>query len=181
MMQWPRCTLPYTDKRKQLLKMKFLVNEQNVSVMYIDINAISLCLDLNISQQDECFCLKLGMEVEYAKSNLKTSLSQIWVICELLPFVSAGQYTCSWTIKVAYSLKSPSFVMLLDAPKVWRMKRYNVLETGSVFMLTSINVHMIIMLCSVMSFCTLSPLKCISWVVRYRGKISNLHVNVLIF
>ena len=34
--------LPYSDKRKQLLKMKFLVNEQNVSVMYIDINAISL-------------------------------------------------------------------------------------------------------------------------------------------
>ena len=36
--------LPYSDKRKQLLKMKFLVNEQNVSVMYIDINAISLYL-----------------------------------------------------------------------------------------------------------------------------------------
>ena len=47
--------LPYSDKRKQLLKMKFLVNEQNVSVMYmnIDINAISICLDLNIFQQDE--------------------------------------------------------------------------------------------------------------------------------
>ena len=51
--------------------MTFLVNEQNVSVMYIDINAISLCLDLNIFQQDECFSSKLGMEVEYAKSNLK--------------------------------------------------------------------------------------------------------------
>ena len=32
------------------------------------------------------------MGVEYAKSNLKTSLSQIWVICQLLPFVSVGQY-----------------------------------------------------------------------------------------
>ena len=31
--------LPYNDKRKQLLKMTFLINEQNVSVMYIDINA----------------------------------------------------------------------------------------------------------------------------------------------
>ena len=30
----------YSDKRKQLLKMTFLVNEQNVSVMYIDINAL---------------------------------------------------------------------------------------------------------------------------------------------
>ena len=51
--------MPYTDKRKQLLKMEFLVNEQNVSVMYIDINAISLYLDLSIFQQDESFCLKL--------------------------------------------------------------------------------------------------------------------------
>ena len=83
--------LPYSDKRKQLLKMTFLVNEQNVSVMYIDIIAISLYLDWNIYQQDECFCSKLGMEEEYAKSNLKTSLSLIWVICELLPFVRVGQ------------------------------------------------------------------------------------------
>ena len=84
-------TLPYSDKRKQLFKMTFPVNEQNVSVVYIDINAISLYLDLNISQQDECFCFKLGMGVEYAKSSLKTSLSQIWVICRLLPFVRVGQ------------------------------------------------------------------------------------------
>ena len=58
-----------------------------------DINAISLCIDLNVFQQDECFCSKLGMEVEYAKPNLKTSLSQIWVICQLLPFVRVGQNT----------------------------------------------------------------------------------------
>ena len=32
------------------------------------------------------------MEVEYAQSNLKPSLSQIWVICQLLPFVRVGQY-----------------------------------------------------------------------------------------
>ena len=64
--------------------MKFLVHEQNESVMYIDINAISLFLDFDIFQQDES---KLGMEVEYAKSNLKTPLSQIWVICQLLLFV----------------------------------------------------------------------------------------------
>ena len=53
------------------MKIKFLVNAQNVSAMYTDINVISLYLDLNIFQQDECFCSKLGMEVEYAKSNLK--------------------------------------------------------------------------------------------------------------
>ena len=57
--------------------MIFLVNEQNVSVMYIDINAKSLYLHLNIFQQDECFCSKLGMEAQYGKTNLKTSLSQI--------------------------------------------------------------------------------------------------------
>ena len=50
-----RALLPYSDNRKQLLKtILFLVNAQNVSVMYIDINVISLCLDLNIFQQDEC-------------------------------------------------------------------------------------------------------------------------------
>ena len=80
-------------QKEQLLKMKILVNEQNVSVMYIDINAISLYLDLNTFQQDECFRSKVGMEVEYAKSSLKTSLSQILVICELLPFVRVGQYS----------------------------------------------------------------------------------------
>ena len=83
----------YSDKRKQLLKMTFLVNEQNVSVMYIDINAISLCLDLNIFQQDECFCSNLGLKVYRI---LETpSLSQIWVICHLLPFLRVGQNTVS--------------------------------------------------------------------------------------
>ena len=68
-----KCILPYSDKRKQLLKMTFLVNEQNVYVTYIDINAISLYLGLNIFQKVEYFCSKLAMEVyvEYAKSNLK--------------------------------------------------------------------------------------------------------------
>ena len=81
--------LPYSDKRKQLLKITFLVSKQNVSLIYIDINAISFYLDLNIFEQNEYFCSKLRMEVEYAKSNLKTS--QIWVICQLLPFVRVGQ------------------------------------------------------------------------------------------
>ena len=51
-------------------------------------------LTLNIFLQDECFCSKLGME-EYANSNLNTSLSHIWVICQFLPFVSVhvGQIT----------------------------------------------------------------------------------------
>ena len=62
-----------------------------MSVMYIDINAISLYLDLNIFQQDECFCSKFGLEVERAKSNVKTSISQILVICNLLPVFRVGQ------------------------------------------------------------------------------------------
>ena len=37
-----------------------------LSCTLIDINAISLYLDLNIFQQDECFFSKLRMEVEYA-------------------------------------------------------------------------------------------------------------------
>ena len=77
--QQPLCimweVLLYSDKRKQLLKMTLLVNEQNVSVMYTDTNAISLYLDLDIFQQDECFCFKFGMEVEYAKSSLKALVS----------------------------------------------------------------------------------------------------------
>ena len=87
--------LPYPDKRNQLLKMKFLRNEHNVSVMYIDINAISLWFDLNIFQQDECFCSPLGLEVEHAKTNLKHQ-TQIWILCHLLPFVRVGQ-NGQWT------------------------------------------------------------------------------------
>ena len=63
--------MPYSDKKKQLLKMTFLVY-QNGSVKYIDFNAISLWLGINIFQYDECFCSKLRLEVEYSKSNLKT-------------------------------------------------------------------------------------------------------------
>ena len=37
--------LPYSDIRKQLLKITFLVNEQNVSVMYIDIRGYYLETD----------------------------------------------------------------------------------------------------------------------------------------
>ena len=39
-------------------------------------------------------CLKLGLEVELAKSNISiknTPIYQIWVICHLLPFVKVGQ------------------------------------------------------------------------------------------
>ena len=52
-------TLPYSDKRKQLSKITFLVNEQNMNVMCIDINAISSYLDMYIFQQDELWLFLL--------------------------------------------------------------------------------------------------------------------------
>ena len=86
------------------MKITFLVIEQNVSVICIDINAISLFLDLNIFQQDECFCSKLRMEVENAKSNFKTSLSQIWVNRHLLPFLRVGHNYYYWGWYIALSI-----------------------------------------------------------------------------
>ena len=64
--------MPYSDKMKQLLKMKFLVNEHKLSVMYIVINAIPWFIYLNVFKQDECFVLKAQNE---QKLNM---LSQIW-------------------------------------------------------------------------------------------------------
>ena len=120
-------TVPYNDIRRQLLKMTFLVNEQNVSVMNIDINAISGCLDFNIFQQDECFCSKLGIQVEYAKFNLKTSLSQIWVIGQLLPFGIVRQtavvlrlISCMmFTISPDTALNREVWTSELNAAKLW--------------------------------------------------------------
>ena len=60
--------------------MTFPVNEQNVSVMRIDINALSLSLDLNIFQQDECSCSKLGMEVELLDKSLAQSRSNRYLL-----------------------------------------------------------------------------------------------------
>ena len=36
-----KAVLPYFDKRQQVMKVLFLINEQNLSVIYIDINVIS--------------------------------------------------------------------------------------------------------------------------------------------
>ena len=78
-----RSNLPYSDKRTQLLKITFLVNEQNVSVMYIEINAISSWL--KYLSAGWVFLLQTWNEVEYAPSSIyETSLSQFWVICQLL-------------------------------------------------------------------------------------------------
>ena len=82
--------------------------------MYKNINAISWCLDLNFFQQDEYFCSKLGLEVEYAKSNLKTSLFKIWVICDLLPFVRVNGRL------VPHSINTNTLVPFwLSTGKVW--------------------------------------------------------------
>ena len=44
---------------------------------------------------------KLGLDAEHTKSNLKTSLLQIWVICHLLPFVRVGQYWLNYEIRMS--------------------------------------------------------------------------------
>ena len=92
--------LPYSDKRKQLLKVTFLVNEQNLFVMIVHwhyrCNIIILWLQY-LSGVWVSLLPKIGVEVERANCNLKTSLShsQIWVICHLLPSVRVGQYNIS--------------------------------------------------------------------------------------
>ena len=57
-------------------------------------------MNLNISnesplylKQDECFCSKLGLEVEDAKFNQKTQITQIRMICHLHPSAKVGQTT----------------------------------------------------------------------------------------
>ena len=50
--------LPYFGKRKQVTKVKFIVKEQNVSVISTDVDGIS-CLDVF---QDKCLCKRFGME-----------------------------------------------------------------------------------------------------------------------
>ena len=61
--------LPFFGKRKHVMKMTFLVYNYNASVNFIGSNAISRCLHLSISQQDECLCSKLDLDVEDAKFN----------------------------------------------------------------------------------------------------------------
>ena len=51
-------------------------------------------LDLNISQKDESFCSKLGLEVEDAKFIWKALITRLWMICHILPYVKVGQTTC---------------------------------------------------------------------------------------
>ena len=96
----------------------FLLNEQNVSVIHVHwhLNAIS-CLDLNNFLQDGCFCSKLWLEVDYAKSNLKTSHSQNLVICHLLPFVRVGRHTSP----------SPSFLTQKNRKSI-QNEIYNMIE-----------------------------------------------------
>ena len=82
--------LPYFGKRKQVTKVKFLVKEPNVSVISTDVNGISWCLTYHISWQDECWCIKFSLE-EHTRLNAKTSITQILMVCHLLPFAKVGQ------------------------------------------------------------------------------------------
>ena len=88
---WKVTILPYFDKRKQLLKMSFLVNLWAKCVCHLHWHQCNLSLWLKYFSAG-CFCSKLDLEVEPAKSNLKTSISQIVMICHLLAFVRIGQH-----------------------------------------------------------------------------------------
>ena len=105
------CMLPYFGKRKQVTKVTFLVKEQNVSVISTDVNGISWCLTEHISQQDEYLCIKIGLEEEYIRQNMKTSIIQIWMVCHLLPFAKVGQYASSTNtlnlMSLSFSMRSP--------------------------------------------------------------------------
>ena len=84
--------MPYFGKRKQVIKVIFLVNEQIclsftlTSMQYHDL------FDLNIFQLDECFCSKLGLEIEHAKTvqSKNIDISDL-DDCHLLPFVKVGK------------------------------------------------------------------------------------------
>ena len=38
-------------------------------------------------------CIKFGLEEEYSRQNMKTSITQIWMVCHLLPFAKVGQHS----------------------------------------------------------------------------------------
>ena len=57
--------LPYFGKRKQVTTVKFLVKEQNVSVISTNVNGISCRLTEHISYQDECLCIRFVLEEEH--------------------------------------------------------------------------------------------------------------------
>ena len=84
------------DEKYDIISYYFLCfSAALIANISIDKNGyIGFCAKIFISQRDECFyskVSKLCLKVEhYARSNLKNT-SQIWVICDLLPFVSVGQ------------------------------------------------------------------------------------------
>ena len=60
-----------------------------------------------------------GLEVEHAKSNLKPSLSQILVICHLLPFVRVGQYFVHKGILINEGLSEALSLSCIDVFKAF--------------------------------------------------------------
>ena len=62
--------------------------------IYIDINA--KCFDLNIFQQDECFCSKLRLDGEHAKSNI-SDLSDFSLALFLKNILKPKNHTCMLT------------------------------------------------------------------------------------
>ena len=80
---------PTLAKGSKWQKGKFLAKEQNVSVISTDINGISWCLTYFL-EEDECLCIKFGLRAHKVKYK-KTSITQIYIVCHLLPFTKVGQ------------------------------------------------------------------------------------------
>ena len=80
---WQYC--PTLRKRKQLLKISRNWAKCVCHVHGHQYHDVLTWIWMSVSAQNS------GLEVEHAKSNLKTSHSQIWVISHLPPFVRVGQ------------------------------------------------------------------------------------------
>ena len=117
----PHVHFPTLTKRSNSWKRNFLYEQYTCMLCILTSMQYHYVLHLNILYKDECFCSKLGREVEHAKSNLKTSLSQIWVICHLLPFVRVGQYRhsplVSCTVTFITQLYNVQSILVVFRPK----------------------------------------------------------------
>ena len=64
---------------------------------------MSYLSNISLIKQDECWSIKYGLEEEDTRWNTKTSITQILIVCHLLPFAKVQQ-TCSGFIpKMSFS------------------------------------------------------------------------------
>ena len=47
-----------------------------------------------------------GRRVAYSRQNMKTSITQIWMVCHLLPFAKVGQHATSIQVSTGFLPRS---------------------------------------------------------------------------